>query len=169
MKSAARVGDHPIHPMLIPFPFAFLTGATAFDALASIRGDRALASTARHLGIAGLVSAGVAALPGIVDYLLAVPDGAPKQTATRHAVSNVSALACFVAAAQGRRAGSLPSRNALACGLIGSALLAVGGWLGGKLSYHHQIGVVPEERREAARSATSIGPGQSHALLGGGR
>ena len=32
MKSKAVALGHPIHPMLIPFPFAFLTGAVLFDA-----------------------------------------------------------------------------------------------------------------------------------------
>jgi uncharacterized membrane protein len=33
MKSKAVLLGHPVHPMLIPFPFAFLTGAFAFDAM----------------------------------------------------------------------------------------------------------------------------------------
>ena len=32
MKSKAAALGYPIHPMLIPFPFAFLTGADLFDA-----------------------------------------------------------------------------------------------------------------------------------------
>ncbi len=32
MKSKAVALGHPIHPMLIPFSFAFLTGAVLFDA-----------------------------------------------------------------------------------------------------------------------------------------
>ena len=149
MKSTARVSGHPIHPMLIPFPFAFLTGAAAFDALAASRSDRELATTARHLGIAGLATAVVAALPGIIDYATVVPSGDPRRTATKHMLSNVSALACFAAASQSRLPGALPSRNALAFGLLGTALLSVGGWLGGKLSYHHQIGVDPEEQLDS--------------------
>lgn len=149
MKSTAHVSGHPIHPMLIPFPFAFLTGAAAFDALAASRRDRELATTARHLGNAGLLTAVVAAVPGIIDYMTAVPDGAPRETATKHMFSNVTALACFAAAAAGRRENALPSRNTLLCGLVGSALLGVGGWLGGKLSYHHQVGVHPEEQLES--------------------
>ena len=149
MKSTARVAGHPIHPMLIPYPFAFLTGAAAFDALAASRHDPELATTARHLGIAGLASAVVAALPGIIDYATVVPAGVPSQTATKHMLSNVSALACFAAASQARLPGALPTRKALAFGLLGTALLGLGGWLGGKLSYHHQIGVDPEEQLES--------------------
>ena len=148
MKSTASVGGHPIHPMLIPFPFAFLTGAAVFDVLAASRRDRELATTARHLGTAGLVTAVVAAVPGIIDYLTAVPSGKPHATATKHMLSNVTALACFAAAAAAREEHSLPSRNALTCGLLGSALLGIGGWLGGELSYRHQVGVTPEAQLE---------------------
>jgi uncharacterized membrane protein len=31
MKSTAHVNGHPIHPMLIPYPFALLSSALAFD------------------------------------------------------------------------------------------------------------------------------------------
>src|SRR3712207_2990462 len=123
MKSTARVGGHPIHPMLIPFPFAFLTGAVAFDALAATREDEQLATTARHLGVAGLVTAAVAAVPGLIDYATIVPSGDPKRTATTHMLSNVSALVCFGVAAQARRGSSVPSSTALTFGLIGTALL----------------------------------------------
>jgi hypothetical protein len=34
----------------------------------------------------------------------------------------------------------------LALEAIGTAILSFGGWLGGSLAYHHQIGVAPEER-----------------------
>ena len=34
----------------------------------------------------------------------------------------------------------------LALEAIGAGVLSLGGWLGGSLAYHHQIGVVPEER-----------------------
>ena len=34
----------------------------------------------------------------------------------------------------------------LALEAIGAGVLSLGGWPGGSLAYHHQIGVVPEER-----------------------
>lgn len=144
MQSTARVGGHPIHPMLIPFPFAFLTGAAFFDVLAATRRETHVATTARHLGTAGLVTAVAAAVPGLVDYATIVPAGAPRRTATAHMISNVSALLCFATAARARRKSALPSRATLTCSLIGTALLLAGGWLGGSLSYRHQVGVHPE-------------------------
>ena len=38
MKSHAAVASHPLHAMLIPFPFAFLVGAVFFDAIGLLGG-----------------------------------------------------------------------------------------------------------------------------------
>ena len=140
MKSTASIAGHPIHPMLIPYPFAFLSGAAAFDVAGAARGNEDWVRTAAHLRTAGLASALVAAVPGIVDYFTTVPGGKPRQTATVHALSNVCALACFAAASGGER-----NSRALGLQVLGTGLLSLGGWLGGNLSYHHQIGVTPEE------------------------
>ena len=95
MKSAAHVGDHPIHPMLVPYPFAFLSSAIAFDLAGLAKGDERLGHTANVLTKAGIVSALAAAVPGLIDYVQRVPAGEPRKTATLHMVSNLSALACF--------------------------------------------------------------------------
>src|SRR5215203_2309411 len=142
MKSTARLADHPIHPMLIPYPFAFLSGALAFRLMALERGDATLAQTADHLRMAGLCSAVVAAAPGIIDYLTAVPNGAPKRTATRHALSNTSALLFFGAAAWLNTRKRTDPGSIITLEALGTACLSLGGWLGGKLSYHHRVGVL---------------------------
>jgi uncharacterized membrane protein len=157
MKSTARVGGHPIHPMLIPFPLAFLTGSTAFDVLAATKQDQQYANTARHLAWAGLASAAVAAIPGLIDYATTVPEGKPRRTATSHLIANLSALACFAVAASSRT-DDLPDNRVLTCGLMGTVLLGIGGWFGGSLSYHHQIGVDPEEDRQGRRNRLTQPP-----------
>jgi uncharacterized membrane protein len=143
MKSAARVMGHPIHPMLIPYPFAFLSAAAVFDVAAATKRSDELAQTASHLRLAGIASALVAALPGFVDYVTRVPAGPPRRTATTHMLSNLSALGCFAAAAWTTR--DRPNPTTLGLQVVGTALLSLGGWLGGDLVYHHQIGVDPEE------------------------
>jgi uncharacterized membrane protein len=143
VRSAARVMDHPIHPMLIPYPFAFLSGAAAFDLAALARGSHTLGQTAAHLRAAGLASALVAAVPGLIDYLTTVPAGPAKNTATKHLISNLSALGCFTGAILSHR--GRPNAGTIALEVAGTVLLSIGGWLGGSLSYHHQIGVDPEE------------------------
>jgi uncharacterized membrane protein len=141
MKSTARLAGHPIHPMLIPYPFALLTSAVAFDVGARLTGKRRWADTASQLVAAGLGTALVAAVPGIVDYFGSIPRRPQtKRTATFHAISNLSALACFAAAEARRRSGSLPAAG-LSLSLLGTALLSLGGWLGGELVYRERVGV----------------------------
>jgi uncharacterized membrane protein len=164
MKSTARVGEHPIHPMVIPYPFAFLSGAWAFRLAARARGSQALEQTADHLRTAGLASAVIAAVPGIVDYFGSVPDGPPKRTATLHAISNSSALVCFTAAAAAARRGDHTRDVVTRFESVGTALLCVGGWLGGHLSYHHRIGVVEEHEHRAGIPGESITREEAEAL-----
>ena len=63
MKSKAVALGHPIHPMLIPFPFAFLTGAVLFDAAGSFGNVPSWWTTGSHLSLAGIVTAILAASP----------------------------------------------------------------------------------------------------------
>lgn len=165
MKSTARLMGHPIHPMLIPYPFAFLSGAAAFDVAAAVSGNEQLGHTGRHLVTAGIVTALGAAIPGAIDYATTVPKGRPKQTATVHMLSNLSALACF-AAARARRGDAAASRGTLALELAGTLLLGIGGWLGGSLSYHHQVGVDPEETPERSHARRFDDRAASAGLLG---
>lgn len=142
MKSTANVAEHPIHPMLIPYPFAFLSGALGFRVAAAARRSASLEQTADHLRAAGIASALVAAIPGVVDYLTVVPAGTPRQKATVHALSNSGALACFAAAAAASRRPGAARRRVIGFETLGMVLLSLGGWLGGSLSYHHHVGVV---------------------------
>lgn len=140
MKSTASIKSHPIHPMLIPFPFAFLTGGWGFGVAAAVSGNEDLKTVSRYLVPAGLVAGLVAAVPGIVDYLGSVPpQSSAKERATRHALINVGSLALFALGwlAGRKRDHTLP----LAVQGVGAATLCVGSWMGGTLAYRNQIGV----------------------------
>src|SRR5688572_25669340 len=110
MKSTAHINGHPIHPMLIPYPFALLSSAAVFDLGASMGGRESWSHTASHLTTAGLGTALVAAVPGVIDYFGTVPPGTTaRRSATQHALSNISALVCFALATSTRREdGRLP-------------------------------------------------------------
>src|SRR5687768_10672296 len=96
MRSTAHFKAHPIHPALIPFPFAFLWGAALFDLLYLVTSRVDLTATARHLTVAGIAAGLLAAIPGVIDYVYAVPPkSSGKRRATRHAIGNVAALAMF--------------------------------------------------------------------------
>lgn len=129
--------------MLIPFPFAFLTGAAVADALAAWLSHAPLATVGGYLAAAGIATALVAAVPGFIDYLFVVPpESSGKTRATRHMLCNLSAVALFAAAVWLRGGLSLaPSLAVLAFELAGVGLLFTGGWLGGTLVYRNQISV----------------------------
>lgn len=126
--------------MLIPFPFAFLSGGWGFRVAAAISGNDELKTVSRYLVPAGLVAGLVAAVPGLVDYLNSVPpQSSAKERATKHALINVTSLALFAAGwlAGRKRDNALP----LALHSVGTATLCVGSWMGGTLAYRNQIGV----------------------------
>ena len=140
MKSTASFKSHPIHPMLIPFPFAFLTGAWGFGVAGAVSDNEDLKTVSRYLVPAGLVAGLVAAVPGLVDYLGSVPpESSARERATRHALLNVASLALFAAGWLAGR--TRHDRVKLAVQSVGTASLCAGGWMGGTLSFRNQIGV----------------------------
>jgi nitrite reductase/ring-hydroxylating ferredoxin subunit/uncharacterized membrane protein len=141
MRSKASYRGHPIHPMLIPFPFAFLIGAFVFDAVGLYLGSMELSSTAKHLTIAGIGMGLLAAIPGAVDYFGSVPPrSSGKIRATKHALTNVLALLFFALSLILRTDGQA-STGTLFAQLLGVTLLGFAGYMGGTLVYRNQIGV----------------------------
>ena len=143
MKSKAVLLGHPAHPMLIPFPFAFLSGAFVFDAAGWLRNVPSWWTTGGHLSLAGIASAVMAALPGLIDYFYTVPPGSSAKTrATKHMLANLTAVALFAIAWWIRGASSArPGLAVLGVEAIGLAVLAVGAYMGGTLVTRNLIGV----------------------------
>jgi nitrite reductase/ring-hydroxylating ferredoxin subunit/uncharacterized membrane protein len=143
MKSKAVLLGHPLHPMLIPFPFAFLTGAVVFDAIGWFREVPAWWTTAGHLRLAGIVTALLAAIPGLLDYFYTVPPhSSAKVRATKHMLANLTAVALFAVAWWIRGdATTRPDVAVLAIEGIALTLLGTGGYMGGTLVTRNLIGV----------------------------
>jgi nitrite reductase/ring-hydroxylating ferredoxin subunit/uncharacterized membrane protein len=129
--------------MLIPFPFAFLTGAVGFDAAGRFLGVPAWWTTGGHLGALGIAAAIVAALPGLIDYLYTVPPKSSGKTrATKHMFTNLLAVTLFSVAWVIRGNASTPPQLAvLSLELAGLLLLGAGGYMGGTLVTRNLIGV----------------------------
>ncbi len=131
--------------------------------------------------MAAIVTALLAAVFGLVDYLDIRADHPAKSTATRHLVLNVVALAIFAVSAWLRRDHLDSMTTALApiwISVAGLAVLSYSGYLGGELVYADGIAVgrhrrktrSPREtlrvssagaRRVAVAPAGSIGEGES--------
>jgi len=139
MKSRASISSHPIHPMLIPYPFVFLTGGWGFGLVGAITGRDELTTVARHLVPTGVASGLVAAVPGVIDYFGSVPPkSSGRQRATQHALLNVTGLTLFTLGwMMSRRRSVLP----LVVQGLGTVAMSIAGWLGGTLVYRNQIGI----------------------------
>jgi nitrite reductase/ring-hydroxylating ferredoxin subunit/uncharacterized membrane protein len=143
MKSRAVAFGHPMHPMLIPFPLAFLAGGVVFDLAAIVRDSPEWWTTGGYLGVAGLFTAGAAAIPGFIDYLYTVPPRSSGKTrATKHLLSMLMALALFVGAwwlraDSAARTGMLT----LALEIIALGFLTSGAYMGGTLVTRNLIGI----------------------------
>jgi nitrite reductase/ring-hydroxylating ferredoxin subunit/uncharacterized membrane protein len=126
--------------MLVPFPFAFLTGAVFVDAAGWIGGVRSWWTTGERLLLAGSVTALIAAAPGVIDYFYTVPPASTGKTrATKHALANLSATGLFAIAWLLR--GAEPRAPEFAIEAIALVLLATGSYLGGTLVTRNLISV----------------------------
>jgi nitrite reductase/ring-hydroxylating ferredoxin subunit/uncharacterized membrane protein len=142
MRSAANFRGHPIHPMLIPFPFAFLTGAFVFDVAGRVMGHATWWSTGRYLALVGILAALLAAVPGFIDYFRTVPpESSGKRRATTHMLLNLSAVTAFIVATWLRSGDVAPETPVLVLEGLAVGMLFVGGWLGGVLVSRNQISV----------------------------
>ena len=142
MRSRAHFKAHPIHPALVPFPFAFLWGAALFDLLSLVSGREALTVTASHLTVAGLLAGVLAAIPGAIDYLWAVPpQSSGKVRATKHAIGNVAALLLFLVSWFLREPDGRMVATTLVLEGFGAAIMAWAGVLGGELVVRNMMSV----------------------------
>jgi uncharacterized membrane protein len=149
---------HPLHPPLTDATIGAYTTSAALGAL----GWLGLAESDLAKGwwlalIVGLIVSAPTALAGFADWLQ-ITRGTPLwRTATVHALVNVAATAFFGLAAI---AGHIPfhegrvSGGALLLTLAGFALLALGGWIGGALTYVYGMRVLglPDEPTRRAVS-----------------
>lgn len=144
MRSRAHhIKGHPIHPMLVPFPIAFLVGAFIFDLVGVASGTPGWYVAGKYMAGAGVVMGLVAAVPGAIDFLWSVP---PKSSAKRHArkhlllnaiVILLSALAYWVRGAPG----VAPDAPILGLELVAVALLTWAVFIGGTLVFRNEVGV----------------------------
>jgi uncharacterized membrane protein/nitrite reductase/ring-hydroxylating ferredoxin subunit len=143
MRSKASFRGHPIHPALIPFPFAFLYGAFLFDLAGCLAERPSWWTTGANLSLVGIAAALIAAVPGFIDYFTTVPPkSSGKKRATKHMLVNLGAVILFAAAWAIRGdSEAQPSLMVLVLEGVGVVLLTAGGWMGGVLVNRNQIGV----------------------------
>jgi nitrite reductase/ring-hydroxylating ferredoxin subunit/uncharacterized membrane protein len=127
---------HALHPWLTDFPIGTWTSSLLLDILG---GGESRAASRRLVGL-GIVASLPTAVSGLNDWADTTPasDGVRRIGAV-HAVANVAALGLYVASYAARRRED--HGRGVALGLAGAGALAVGGHLGGHLSYSRAVGV----------------------------
>jgi nitrite reductase/ring-hydroxylating ferredoxin subunit/uncharacterized membrane protein len=142
MKSKANIKGHPLHPILISFPIAFLIGTFLFEAIGVITGRGDMNHIAYYLEIAGIGFALLAAVPGFIDFVFTVPPASSgKRRAAKHGIINVTVVVIFAVAWFMRRQPGISVYLLLALEALGVILLTIAGWLGGTLVYRNEIGI----------------------------
>src|SRR5215813_2876566 len=97
MESKAKFLGHPIHQMLIVFPFGLLATAVIFDILHFITNDGKWSGIAYYMIAAGVVGGLIAAVFGFIDWL-AIPSGTrAKSIGLLHGTGNVIVVILFAA------------------------------------------------------------------------
>jgi uncharacterized membrane protein len=165
MYSKARIGKHPIHPMLVAFPVTFYTATLLSFAAYAVSGDLFWWRMGLWSNATGVITAVIAAVPGFIDWARGIPKNTPaKATGRSHMLLNVVALGLFTVnlfvqtgkwvdmAQLARATGQIEAPSAgVALFLSGLGVLStiVAGALGWKLVQTHHVGVIlsDEQRR----------------------
>jgi uncharacterized membrane protein len=146
-----RIFGHPVHPMLVHFPIAFWTAATVAYGLAAFGADELAAIFARFSNAAGLVLAMLAMLAGLLEFRSIDSNSDAMGVAIWHMMVMATVWVCFLLAlllSVSTGFDQLTARlGEAACAAVGFVLMAVGGWLGGRLVYEFGIAVQKDANR----------------------
>lgn len=138
---------HPFHASLVPVPIGAFVGVLVLDIVSKTADDGAgYARAATVLLGVGLVGALLAAVFGFMDYSRLTKRTQVMRTATTHMVLNLVVVVALLGSFLGRLgsdARSTPTGH-LVLTAVALAVLAVSGWLGGKMAYHYGIRVADE-------------------------
>jgi uncharacterized membrane protein len=153
IRSTAAINGHPIHPMLIAFPIAFLVGAFVTDIVYAINDDGFWSQASLWLLIAGIATALFAALFGFIDFAT-IKRVRDHRIAWWHMGLNLLAVGLaavnLILRLTGGDAAIMPLGLVLSAAVTG--LLTLSGWLGGEMTFRHKIGVssTPDDLEDTA-------------------
>jgi uncharacterized membrane protein len=138
-QSTAKIGSHPIHPMLVPFPIVCFILTFVCDVLYT-RGHADLAVASQWLLGIGLVMAALAAVAGLTDFLgeKRIQGG----DAVKHMLANVTAVVLEIVNLVLRlKNPDFIARAGVYISLLVVLILLYSGWKGGDLVFKHGMGV----------------------------
>jgi len=143
VNSTVAIAGHPLHPLIVTFPIAFLVGLAATDLVYWWTKDFFWARASFWLLAAGLASALVAALTGIMDFLK-IERVRKRSAGWAHMLLNVSAIVLTtinLILRWGNTASAILPIG-LTISLLVATLLGLSGWYGAELVYRHKVAVI---------------------------
>jgi uncharacterized membrane protein len=154
---------HPIHPILVTVPIGAWVCGLVFDVASHIVASPGFLTRGSEwligIGVAGALAA---ALVGFLDFF-AIPTGTPAfRTGLVHMGLNLTITGAYLGNFFWRR-GAYTDGHPLALGplvlaAISLAMLAVSGYLGGKLAYRYGVRVADEQTQAEGFSETARQP-----------
>lgn len=149
METRATVAEHPVHPMLIPFPIALWIFSLASDLIFLFGfGGPVWKDVALYTMIGGIIGGLAAAIPGYIDYRT-LTDPVVVRVAQLHMVINVCLVLLFSVNAGLRLLNGPQALLPVFMSMLGVAALGVSGWLGGELVYVQGVAVQPQPEAPA--------------------
>ncbi|WP_103125601.1 DUF2231 domain-containing protein [Nostoc cycadae] len=143
VPSTVAIAGHPLHPLSVIFPIAFLAAALGSDFGYWLTRDFFWARASLWLIGLGLIGGLIAAAIGMSDFLK-IERVRKRKAGWAHMILNVSILVLtllnFILRWGDAEARILPW--GLLISLVVGTLTSVSGWFGAELSYRHKIGVV---------------------------
>lgn len=141
-QATARIGRHPIHALLVPFPLTCFVGALITDLVYWKSAATMWETFSIWLIAAGLVMAAFAVIAGIIDFAASRRIRALRP-AWPHALGNAVALLlalinAFVHSRDGYTA-VVPTGLTLSALVV--VILLVTSWQGADMVYRHRVGV----------------------------
>ncbi|HEY9881943.1 MAG TPA: DUF2231 domain-containing protein [Leptolyngbyaceae cyanobacterium] len=150
ITSSVHIFGHPIHPIIVIFPIAFLSGAAGTDlGYFLTKGDFWAQASIWLIGT-GLLSAIAAAITGMADFIN-IPRVRKRRAGWVHMALNVAVLVLSLVnflLRFGNADGAILPWGLVISWIVATFLL-VSGWYGGELMFRHKVGIV--------------GPGETHA------
>lgn len=141
IPSKAAINGHPIHPILVTMPVAFLSAALATDLAERLTSDPFWTRASRWLIGSGLVTGGVASAVGLIDFLF-IDRVRSVRAGWIHLVGNLIALLLSWQNLRIRlgRAKSVPKQGLIFSAVV-TFLITITGWYGGQLIYKYKVAV----------------------------
>jgi uncharacterized membrane protein len=143
-QSTAKIADHPLHPMLVPFPIACFVGALVCDLIRTADPVFWFRASEYLLG-AGVVMALLAAIMGFIDFL---GDARIRALAIArfHFLGNLIVVLIEAFNWYRRHSAGAFDSTGLILSLTAVLLMLVTGWLGWEMVYRRRVAIASGTR-----------------------